>query len=146
MGRCLRQGCRSGHPGGTDGAWPALQVRALRAYLSVLLALRHAAALLRQRDLVHPHQRLSRPTGESQPGDQLVSGPHQGRTLRQMAGEQCRLGVGPRSLLGHAAAHLGQRRARQHLRRVHWFSGRAVGEGRPRSDWNWTCIVPTWTN
>ena len=39
---------------------PALQGRGLRAPLPALLALRHAAALLRQVELVHPHDRPSR--------------------------------------------------------------------------------------
>ncbi len=49
----------------------------------------------------------------------LVSGTHQERAFRQLAGEQRRLGAEPRPLLGHAAAHLAQRCAGQRLRRVH---------------------------
>ena len=42
------------------GARPAVPRRAPAARLPALLALRHAAALLRQADLVHPHLRRSR--------------------------------------------------------------------------------------
>ena len=46
---------------------------------------------------------------ERQPGDQLGARAHQERPLRQLAGEQYRLGHQPRALLGHAAADLGMR-------------------------------------
>ena len=53
--RQVRQDRRPAHPGGPERAGPAVQGRDDTPYLSVLLALRHAAALLRQADLVHPH-------------------------------------------------------------------------------------------
>jgi isoleucyl-tRNA synthetase len=55
------------------------------------------------------------------------------RALWQLAGEQRRLGAGPRPLLGHAAAHLAERRARQQLRRVHRQRGRTGGKGRAQA-------------
>jgi hypothetical protein len=51
----------------------------------------------------------------------------------QLAGEQRRLGAGPRPLLGHAAAHLAERCARQQLRRVHRQRGRTGGKGRAQT-------------
>ena len=78
-------------------------------YVSILLALRHAPALLRPPDLVHPHQPAQRPAGGAEPESQLVSKPHQGRPFRQLAVQQYRLGVGPRTILGHAAAGMGMR-------------------------------------
>ena len=41
----------------------------------------------------------------------LAPGAHQARALRQLAGEQRRLGAVPRALLGHAAARVAQRTA-----------------------------------
>ncbi len=76
----------------------------LRAHLSALLALRHAAALLREGELVHPHHRDARRAARRQRGDQLAPGAHQARPLRQLAREQRRLGALARALLGHAAA------------------------------------------
>ena len=51
-----------------EAARPAAGRAALRAQLSVLLALRHAAALLRQDDLVHPHHRGQGPAARRQRG------------------------------------------------------------------------------
>ena len=83
------------------------------AHLPVLLALRHAAALLRAR---RPGTSARRPCKDqlvaANNDDQLVPGAHQERPLRQLAGEQRRLGALPRALLGHAAARLGLRAVR----------------------------------
>ena len=76
-----------------------------------LLALRDAAALLREVELVHPHDRGPRPDAGRQRGDRLAPRAHQARALRQVAREQRRLGALARALLGHAAADLGVRRA-----------------------------------
>ena len=57
--RALREGRRPGPDRGPQGARPAAPRRAVRARLSALLALRHAAALLREGELVHPHDGAS---------------------------------------------------------------------------------------
>ena len=81
----------------------------LRALVPALLALRHAAPLLRQGELVREDDRRARPDARQQRGHHLVPGPHQARALRQVAGEQRRLGAVARALLGHAAAGLAVR-------------------------------------
>ena len=79
----------------------------LRARLPPLLALRHPAHLLRQVELVHPHDRGARPHARREREDRLAPRSHQARALRQVAGEQRRLGALARALLGHAAARSG---------------------------------------
>ena len=86
---------------------PAAPRRALRALLPALLALRHAAALLREVELVHPHHRRPRPDAGRERDDRLAPRAHQARPVRQVAGGQRRLGALARALLGHAAADLG---------------------------------------
>ena len=108
----LRQGPR-GHAGADRRprqARPALPRAGLRARLPALLALRHAAALLRQVELVRRHLAGPRADARQQRDDRLAPRAHQARPLRQMAGEQRRLGALARPLLGHAAADLGVRR------------------------------------
>ena len=95
---------------GPARARPAAPRRGLRALLSALLALRHAAALLRQAVLVHRHHADERPPAGRQRVGQLVPRARQARALRQLAGEQRRLGALARALLGHAAAGLALRR------------------------------------
>ena len=53
------------------------------ALLPALLALRHAADLLRQADLVHPHVVAARPAARRQRDRRLAPGAHQARPLRQ---------------------------------------------------------------
>jgi len=55
VGRALREGRRPRDHRRAEGARPAARGRALRAQLPLLLALRHAAPLLLEADLVHPH-------------------------------------------------------------------------------------------
>ena len=88
---------------------PAAPRRALRARLPALLALRHAAPLLREVELVHPHHRRPRPHAGRERDDRLAPRAHQARPLRQVARGQRRLGALARALLGHAAADLGVR-------------------------------------
>ena len=84
---------------------------AVRAQLPALLALPHAADLLRAAVLVHPHHRRSRTQLLAREReDQLVPGDDQARPLRRLAEQQRRLGAVPRPLLGHAAADLALRR------------------------------------
>ena len=72
MGGRLCQGGRSADRGRARQPRAAVQVGHVRAHVPVLLALRFAAALLCQGDLVHPHVGLSRPAGGEQQQDQLV--------------------------------------------------------------------------
>ena len=106
-----------------------LPVGALPALVSALLALRHAADLLREALVVREDDgRQGRAAGE-QPGDQLVPGPHQARPDGQVARGQRRLGALARPLLGYAASGLALHggRGTRALRRV---ACRAVGAGR----------------
>ena len=110
---------------------PAVPRAGLRARLPALLALRHAAPLLRQVELVRRHLPGSRRAARRQRGDRLAPRAHQARPLRQMAREQRRLGALARPLLGDAAADLGVRGGglrRSLLRRL----GRRAARARPR--------------
>ena len=111
VGRHVGQGRRPGDRRGAARVRPPVPRRGLRARLPALLALRHAAPLLRQAVLVHPHdRRCATQMLAEQREDQLVPGAHQARALRQVAREQRRLGAVARALLGHAAADLALRR------------------------------------
>ncbi len=112
---------------------PALPRADLRAFLPALLALRHAAALLRDLELVHRHLRGEGADACQQRGDRLAPRARQARPLRQMAGEQRRLGALPRPLLGHAAAGLALRRQQLRRARVHRL-GRRAGRALRRRD------------
>ena len=92
---------------------PALPRAGLRARLPALLALRHAAPLLREVELVRRHLAGARAAARQQRDDRLAPRARQARPLRQMAGEQRRLGA-------LAATATGARRCR---------SGSARGEG-----------------
>ena len=107
--RALGQGRRPGPRRGPARARAAAARRDLRALLSPLLALRHAAALLRQAVLVHRHEPDQGPAAGVQRDGQLAPGARQARPLRQVARGQRRLGALPRALLGHAAAGLALR-------------------------------------
>ena len=104
----------------------------LRALLPALLALRHAAALLREVELVHPHDRGPRPDAGRERDDRLAPRARQARALRQVARGQRRLGPLARALLGHAAADLGVRVGRLRgrlLRRLDRRAARARRRG-----------------
>ena len=114
------------------GDGPAVAVRGLRALLPALLALRDAAALLREGELVHPHDRGPRPDAGRERADRLAPRARQARALRQVARGQRRLGALARALLGHAAADLGVRvapTARALLRRLGRRAARARRRG-----------------
>ena len=112
----------------------------VRALLPALLALRHAADLLRQDQLVRAHDRAQGGAAGRQRGGQLVPGAHQARPLRQVAGEQRRLGALARALLGHAAADLARRRRRG---RLHRLARGAARSSAPRC--RTICTAPTST-
>ena len=102
----------------------------LPSRLPALLALPHPAAVLRPAVLVHPHHPRQGRAAGSERGHHLVPRVHQARPLRRLAEQQHRLGALAQPLLGHAAAHLAQRRrsVRPDLRRLPEGAGRA---GRP---------------
>ena len=66
--RPLREGRGPAHHGGPGAARAALSRRHDAAHLSLLLALRHAAALLRQALVVHPHDGAQGRDGRHQQG------------------------------------------------------------------------------
>ena len=82
----------------------------VRARLPALLALRHAADLLRQDQLVRAHDGDEGRAAGGQRDDRLAPRAHQARALRQVAREQRGLGALARALLGHPAADLALRR------------------------------------
>ena len=125
VARHLRQGRRPADPAGADRPRADVQAGRLRAHLPVLLALRHAAALLRAHHLVHQDDRVQGPAAREQRADQLGAGAYPGWALRRMAGEQHRLGPGARALLGHAAAVLGVRQPGVRAPGVRRLGGRA---------------------
>ena len=79
----LRQGRRRRPDRGPARARPAAARRGLRALLPALLALRHAAALLRQAVLVHRHLEPARPAAGRQRDGRLAPRAHQARALRR---------------------------------------------------------------
>ena len=92
--------------------------RAPRALLPALLALRHAADLLRQAVVVHRDLAAARPAARGERDGRLVPAGHQGGPLRRLAAQQRRLGALARALLGHAAAGLALRRRPSRLHRL----------------------------
>ena len=112
--RALRQGRRRGPRRGPARARPAAARRGLRARLPALLALRHAAALLRQAVLVHRDARRSA-TACSPPTRRSTGTRRTSRTGASATG--CENNVDwalvARALLGHAAAGLALR-AQEH--------------------------------
>ena len=118
VSRHVGQGRRPGDHARPAQAGVALQSRTHRTYLPVLLALWHAAALLRPRFVVFAGVVLPRQDERTQPVDQLGAGARQRRTVRQLAGRPQGLGDRARALLGHAAADLaGRSNRRDDLRR-----------------------------
>ena len=93
-----RAGCCSAHA-------------AVRAQLPALLALPHAADLLRPAVLVRPHHRDPRRAAARERAHQLAARDDQARPVRRLAEEQRRLGAVAQPLLGHPAADLALRRA-----------------------------------
>ena len=79
----LRQGRRPADPAGAHPTRVDVQAGDLRAHLSLLLALRYAAALLRAHHLVHQDDGVQGALAGEQPADQLGSGPYPGRPLRR---------------------------------------------------------------
>ena len=91
---------------GSPRAWRSAGRRDRRACVPVLLALPHALVVLRAHRLVRPDD-----AGEGSPARRqrlgaLVPVAYPARAIRQLAGEQRRLGALTRTLLGNAAADL----------------------------------------
>ena len=105
-----------------------------------LLALRHAAPLLREAELVRAHHRGEGRAARRERDDQLVPRAHQARPLRQLAREQRRLGAVARALLGHAAAGLALRAGPRRVRRLAARRSASTAASRRR-----TCTGPTST-
>ena len=84
----------------------------LRDGTGPLLALPQAAHLQGRFLLVRARLGDPRPHGRAQPGHRLVPRPHQGRHLRQVAGERARLVDLPQPFLGRAHPGVGQRQPR----------------------------------
>ncbi len=106
---------------------PALPRDAVRARLPALLALRHAAPLLREGVLVREDDGGARPDARREREDHLVPRAHQARALRRLARGQRGLGAVARALLGHAAADVALRRGSRALRGIARGAGRAGG-------------------
>ncbi len=79
---------------------------ALRAQLPALLALWHAVDLLGQDVVVRANVRTTSVAAPRERAHQLATAEHQARSFRQLAREQRRLGLVPRSVLGHPSADL----------------------------------------
>ena len=106
----LGQGHRQGHHPRAARPRAAVPPGAVPARLSVLLAgRRRSADPVPAAELVHPHHAVQGPDAGQQPPDQLAARTHPRRPVRQLPGDQRRLGPVPRTVLGHAAADLGLR-------------------------------------
>ena len=104
-----------------------LRAEDVRARLPPLLALRDAAAVLRQAVLVHRDLAAARPASRLQRSGRLASRAHQARALRRLAREQRRLGALARALLGDAAAGLALRPGARPRRRLVRRAGGPLG-------------------
>ena len=112
------QGCRPDDHRDPARAGPVVPRAEVSAQLSVRLADRRPADLLREECLVHPHDRVPGAHGRAQSRHQVGAGAHPRRPVRQLAREQHRLGAVARALLGHAVAALDGRRRQLHLHRL----------------------------
>ncbi len=93
----------------TRGA--AAAARPVRAPVPALLALPHAADLLRAAVLVHPHDRGQGRAAAGERAHQLGPGEREVGPLRRLAAQQRRLGAVAQPVLGYATADLALRRA-----------------------------------
>ena len=129
----LGQGGRPRHRRGPALARAAAARRDLPARLPALLALRHAAALLRQAVVVRRHVEGARPPAGRQRDRRLAPRAHQARALRALAREQRRLGDLARALLGHAAAGVAVRERPRGVHRARSPSWRRSRASRSRT-------------
>ena len=130
--RALRQGRRRRPDRGPARARPAVPRRATTARLPALLALRHAAALLRQAVLVHPHVRSSSDrllaANETR---RLAPRAHQARALRAAGWRTTSTGRSRASATGARRCRSGATRPAR--RRLHRLVRRAGGAVRRRA-------------
>src|SRR5439155_7652118 len=103
--------------------------RNARARVPVLLALPYAPAVLRANRLVRSHDAGEGSIARCQRLGALVPVPHPTRAVRQLAGEQRRLGTVARTVLGHAPADLAMRTPARPGGRVAHRAERARGPG-----------------
>ena len=101
----------------------------LQPLAAALLALRDGAHLLGQAELVRRDEQVPREAAGRERDDRLAPRAHPRRSLRQLAGQQRRLGAVARPLLGDAAADLALSRRPLHVRRL---ARRALGARRTR--------------
>ena len=124
----LREGCRPEDHRRPHRARGAPARGDDRARVPVLLAVRHAAPLLRALGVVRPDHRGEGASARGQRVGQLVPRPHQARPLRRLAREQRGLGPVARAVLGHAAADLAVHGRTPDRRRVAaWSSASSRG-------------------
>jgi hypothetical protein len=95
----------------------------LHDYPVLLAGGRRSADPVSAAKLVHPHHRVQGSDAGQQRADHLAARAHPRRPFRQLPGNQRRLGLVPRTLLGHAAADLGlqpdgEEGSRRQLRRT----------------------------
>ena len=95
----------------------ALQGADVHAQLSLLLALRHSLALLREKLVVHQSDGGQGAAARVQRLRQLDAPDHRHGQDGQLPRKRHRLGHLPRKILGHSAAHLGVQQVRQDPRR-----------------------------
>ena len=100
--------------------------------LPVLLAMRHAAALLRAHVLVRAHDPGEGPSARGERAGALVPRPHQARPVRELAGEQRGLGAVHASATGARRCRSGGARRAPAGRRLAHRARRARGPRRPR--------------
>ena len=96
------RGQQAGHPRPQGRAAWCVRHDTLHPLLPALLALRHAAGLQGGVVVVRGGDHVPGPDGRAQPADQLDAGAHQGRLVRQVAGQRPRLVDQPEPVLGLA--------------------------------------------
>ncbi len=129
-GMFVEEGGRADHRGAAR-ARRAVEGGDVPAPVPALLAVPHAAALLRARVVVRAHHGVPRRDARAQRGDRLAPAGGRRGSVRRVAREQHRLGDLARPLLGNAAAGVGQRRRPVRGRRDRQLRG-ARAAHRPR--------------
>jgi isoleucyl-tRNA synthetase len=114
-----------------EAARRAVEGEPLRPQLPALLALRHAAALLRALVVVRAHHRVQATRCSAQRARRLEPAGGGSGALRRVAREQHRLGESRDRLLGHAAARVGQRRRPRRIEVIGSYAELARLSGRP---------------
>ncbi len=125
-----------------DERGPAVPHRDPRAQLPALLAVRHAADLLRGAVLVHPHHADQGRAARGERADQLAAAHDQARPVRRVAAQQRGLGAVPDQVLGYPAAAVDLRRRATSPASARWPScpswPAATCPGSTRTGRRWT--------